>query len=199
MCGYSKPWIPYLTDQSQSGRTRSYRIVVAFGSAVGCILFCHHYCWIFFFGGDTDTTNKFSLMSMVSPFVLDQFDPEVCLGHLKRYSFKELRAATDHFNKRNILGIGGFGKVYKGDYYEAIVGDFGLAKLLDHRDSNVKKLHQDGKLHLMVDKDLKNNLDLVVLEEMVQVALLCTQFHPLHSPKMSEVMRMLEGDGLAEK
>ncbi|XP_059633703.1 protein NSP-INTERACTING KINASE 3-like isoform X2 [Cornus florida] len=310
--------------------------------------------------------------------VTDQYDPEVCLGHLRRYTFKELRTATDHFNSKNILGSGGFGIVYKGcindgtlvavkrlkDYnavggeiqfqtevemislavhrnllrllgfcmsenerllvypympngsvasrlrdhvrgrpildwsrrkrialgtarglvylheqcdpkiihrdvkaanilldedFEAIVGDFGLAKLLDHRDSHVttavrgtvghiapeylstgqssektdvfgfgilllelitgqkaldfgraakqkgvmldwvKKLHQDGKLNLMVDKNLKSNFDKVELEEMVQVALLCTQFNPSHRPKMSEILRMLEGDGLAEK
>lgn len=34
---------------------------------------------------------------------------------------------------------------------------------------------------------------------MVRVALLCTQYLPSHRPKMSEVVRMLEGDGLAEK
>nr|BAD18102.1 leucine-rich repeat receptor-like kinase [Ipomoea batatas] len=308
----------------------------------------------------------------------DNYDPEVCLGHLRRYTYKELRTATDHFNSKNILGRGGFGIVYKGslndgtivavkrlkDYnaaggeiqfqtevemislavhrnllrlwgfcstenerllvypympngsvasrlkdhvhgrpvldwsrrkrialgtarglvylheqcdpkiihrdvkaanilldedFEAVVGDFGLAKLLDHRESHVstavrgtvghiapeylstgqssektdvfgfgilllelitgqkavdfgrganqkgvildwvKTLHQEGKLNLMVDKDLKNNFDRVELEEMVQVALLCTQFNPSHRPKMSEVLRMLEGDGLAEK
>lgn len=51
----------------------------------------------------------------------------------------------------------------------------------------------------MVDKDLKGNFDRIELEEMVQVALLCTQFNPLHRPKMAEVLKMLEGDGLAEK
>lgn len=43
----------------------------------------------------------------------EHYDPEVRLGHLKRFSFKELRAATDHFNSKNILGRGGFGIVYK--------------------------------------------------------------------------------------
>jgi len=43
----------------------------------------------------------------------EHYDPEVRLGHLKRYSFKELRAATDHFSSKNILGRGGFGIVYK--------------------------------------------------------------------------------------
>ncbi|XP_010549936.1 PREDICTED: protein NSP-INTERACTING KINASE 1 [Tarenaya hassleriana] len=145
------------------------------------------------------------------------------------------------------------------DYCEAVVGDFGLAKLLDHQDSHVttavrgtvghiapeylstgqssektdvfgfgilllelitgqralefskaanqkgamlewvKKIHQDKKLEVLVDKDLKGNYDGIELEEMVKVALLCTQYLPGHRPKMSEVVRMLEGDGLAER
>uniref|UniRef100_A0A1J3IGJ7 non-specific serine/threonine protein kinase n=1 Tax=Noccaea caerulescens TaxID=107243 RepID=A0A1J3IGJ7_NOCCA len=310
--------------------------------------------------------------------VNEQYDPEVSLGHLKRYTFKELRSATNHFNSKNILGRGGYGIVYKGhlgdgslvavkrlkdcniaggevqfqtevetislalhrnllrlrgfcssnnerilvypympngsvasrlkDYikgepaldwsrrkkiavgtarglvylheqcdpkiihrdvkaanilldedFEAVVGDFGLAKLLDHRDSHVttavrgtvghiapeylstgqssektdvfgfgilllelitgqkaldfgrsshqkgvmldwvKKLHQEGKLKQLIDKDLNDKFDRVELEEIVQVALLCTQFNPSYRPKMSEVMKMLEGDGLAER
>ncbi|XP_057769871.1 protein NSP-INTERACTING KINASE 1-like [Salvia miltiorrhiza] len=145
------------------------------------------------------------------------------------------------------------------DYCEAVVGDFGLAKLLDHQDSHVttavrgtvghiapeylstgqssektdvfgfgilllelitgqralqfgksanqkgavldwvKNLHQDKKLEDLVDKDLKNNYDRIELEEIVKVALLCTQYLPGLRPKMSEVVRMLEGDGLAER
>nr|XP_043638991.1 protein NSP-INTERACTING KINASE 3-like isoform X2 [Erigeron canadensis] len=310
--------------------------------------------------------------------VNEHYDPEVCLGHLRRYTFKELRAATDHFNAKNILGKGGYGIVYKAtlndgttvavkrlidsntfggeiqfqtevetislavhrnllrlwgfcstenerllvypfmpngsvasrlkdniqgrpvldwlrrksialgtargllylheqcdpkiihrdvkaanilldEDFEAVVGDFGLAKLLDHRDSHVttavrgtvghiapeylstgqssdktdvfgfgilllelitgqkaldfgraanqkgimldwvKKLHLEGKLNLMVDKALQNEYDRVELQEMVQVALLCTQFSPGYRPKMSEVLRMLEGEGLVER
>ncbi|KAJ6799452.1 protein NSP-INTERACTING KINASE 3-like [Iris pallida] len=32
--------------------------------------------------------------------VNDQYDPEVRFGHLKRFSFKELRVATNHFNSK---------------------------------------------------------------------------------------------------
>ncbi|KAF5207216.1 Lrr receptor kinase serl2 [Thalictrum thalictroides] len=145
------------------------------------------------------------------------------------------------------------------EYFEAVVGDFGLAKLLDHQDSHVttavwgtvghiapeylstgqssektdvfgfgilllelitgqralefgkaadkkggmldwvKKIQQDKNLDALVDKDLKNNYDRIELEEMVQVALLCTQYLPGKRPKMSEVVRMLEGDGLVER
>lgn len=52
---------------------------------------------------------------------------------------------------------------------------------------------------MLIDKDLKTNYDVIELEEMVQVALLCTQYLPSHRPKMSEVIRMLQGDGLAER
>ena len=51
----------------------------------------------------------------------------------------------------------------------------------------------------MIDKDIKPDYDRVELEEMVQVALLCTRFNPGNRPKMSKVVRMLEGDGLAQR
>ncbi|GMY26267.1 protein NSP-INTERACTING KINASE 3 isoform X1 [Fagus crenata] len=359
-----------LKGQSDSGR-KSHNVAVAFGASFSSvfviILVVGFLVWW-----------RYRHNQQIFFDVNDQYDPEVCLGHLKRYTFRELRAATDHFNSKNILGRGGFGIVYKGclndgtlvavkrlkdfnaaageiqfqtevemislaihrnllrlcgfcstekerllvylympngsvasrlrdhihgrpaldwarrkrialgtarglvylheqcdpkiihrdvkaanilldEDFEAVVGDFGLAKLLDHRESHVttavrgtvghiapeylstgqssektdvfgygilllelitgqkaldfgrvanqkgvmldwvKKLHQEGKLSQMVDKDLKGNFDRVELEEMVQVALLCTQFNPTHRPKMSDVLKMLEGDGLAEK
>ncbi|KAE8691956.1 putative LRR receptor-like serine/threonine-protein kinase [Hibiscus syriacus] len=359
-----------LKAQSYSG-LKGHHVAVAFGASFGSAFFIVLFMALFVWW-------RYRQNQQIFFDVNEQYVLEVCLGHLKRYTFKELRAATDHFNSKNILGRGGFGIVYKGllndgtlvavkrlkDYniaggeiqfqtevetislavhrnllrlsgfcttenerllvypympngsvacrlrdnihrrtvldwtrrkrialgsarglvylheqcdpkiihrdvkaanilldedFEAVVGDFGLAKLLDHRDSHVttavrgtvghiapeylstgqssektdvfgfgilllelitgqkaldlgraanqkgvmldwvKKLHQEGKLSLLVDKDLKGNFDRIELEEMVQVALLCTQFNPLHRPKMSEVLRMLEGDGLAEK
>ncbi|KAK7407241.1 hypothetical protein VNO78_08980 [Psophocarpus tetragonolobus] len=359
-----------LKGQSDSGK-KSHHVALAFGASFGAafiiVIIVGFLVWW-----------RYRRNQQIFFDVNEHYDPEVRLGHLKRFSFKELRAATDHFNSKNILGRGGFGIVYKAclndgsvvavkrlkDYnvaggeiqfqtevetislavhknllrlsgfcstqherllvypympngsvasrlkdhihgrpaldwtrrkrialgtarglvylheqcdpkiihrdvkaanilldedFEAVVGDFGLAKLLDHRDSHVttavrgtvghiapeylstgqssektdvfgfgilllelitghkaldfgraanqkgvmldwvKKLHQDGRLSQMVDKDLKGNFDLIELEEMVQVALLCTQFNPSHRPKMSEVLKMLEGDGLAER
>ncbi|KAK1316878.1 putative LRR receptor-like serine/threonine-protein kinase [Acorus calamus] len=62
----------------------------------------------------------------------------------------------------------------------------------------VRKVWQERKLDLLVDKDLRpgsNSYDRIEVGEMVQVALLCTQYLPSHRPKMSEVVRMLEGMG----
>uniref|UniRef100_A0A803MSC2 non-specific serine/threonine protein kinase n=1 Tax=Chenopodium quinoa TaxID=63459 RepID=A0A803MSC2_CHEQI len=306
-------------------------------------------------------------------------DPEVHLGQLKRFSLRELQVATDSFSNKNILGRGGFGKVYKGrladgslvavkrlkeertpggelqfqtevemismavhrnllrlrgfcmtpterllvypymangsvasclrerppneppldwptrkrialgsarglsylhdhcdpkiihrdvkaanilldEEFEAVVGDFGLAKLMDYKDTHVttavrgtighiapeylstgkssektdvfgygimllelitgqrafdlarlandddvmlldwvKGLLKEKKLEMLVDPDLQNNYIEAEVEQLIQVALLCTQGNPLERPKMSEVVRMLEGDGLAER
>ncbi|PHT64181.1 Somatic embryogenesis receptor kinase 1 [Capsicum annuum] len=306
-------------------------------------------------------------------------DPEVHLGQLKRFSLRELQVATDNFSNKNILGRGGFGKVYKGrladgslvavkrlkeertqggelqfqtevemismavhrnllrlwgfcmtaterllvypymangsvasrlrerpesdpplgwpirkcialgsarglaylhdhcdpkiihrdvkaanilldEEYEAVVGDFGLAKLMDYKDTHVttavrgtighiapeylstgkssektdvfgygvtllelitgqrafdlarlandddvmlldwvKGLLKDEKYETLVDADLQGNYNEEEVKQLIQVALLCTQSSPMERPKMSEVVRMLEGDGLAER
>ncbi|KAL4320246.1 hypothetical protein GQ457_18G015040 [Hibiscus cannabinus] len=306
-------------------------------------------------------------------------DPEVHLGQLKRFSLRELQVATDCFSNKNILGKGGFGKVYKGrladgslvavkrlkeertqggelqfqtevelismavhrnllrlrgfcmspterllvypfmangsvasclrersesqraldwdirkqialgsarglaylhdhcnpkiihrdvkaanilldEEFEAVVGDFGLAKLMDYKDTHVttavrgtighiapeylstgkssektdvfgygvmllelitgqrafdlarlandddvmlldwvKGLLKDRKLEILVDADLDGNYIDAQVEQLIQVALLCTQGSPMERPKMADVVRMLEGDGLAER
>ncbi|KAL3520055.1 hypothetical protein ACH5RR_018204 [Cinchona calisaya] len=43
-----------------------------------------------------------------------QQDYEFDIGHLKRFTFRELQVATNNFSSKNILGQGGFGVVYKG-------------------------------------------------------------------------------------
>ncbi|KAK2655737.1 hypothetical protein Ddye_008789 [Dipteronia dyeriana] len=67
--------------------------------------------------------------------------------------------------------------------------------LLDH----VKKLEREKKLDAIVDHNLDNGYNIQEVETMIQVALLCTQASPEDRPAMSEVVRMLEGEGLAER
>ncbi|XAR49427.1 Non-specific serine/threonine protein kinase [Bertholletia excelsa] len=307
-------------------------------------------------------------------------DPEVHLGQLRKFSLRELLVATDNFSNNNLLGKGGFGKVYKGrladgslvavkklkeersptgqqqflteiemismavhrnllrlrgfcmtatervlvypymvngsvasclrerpasrpnvldwpkrrnialgtarglsylhehcdpkiihrdvkaanilldEEFEAVVGDFGLAKLMDYKDTHVttavrgtighiapeylstgkssdktdvfgygvmlletitgqrafdlarlandddvmlldwvKRLLTEKRLDMLVDKDLEGHYVEEEVEGLIQVALLCTQNTAAERPKMSEVVRMLEGDGLAER
>ncbi|KAL6180474.1 hypothetical protein ACLB2K_047137 [Fragaria x ananassa] len=144
--------------------------------------------------------------------------------------------------------------------FEAVVGDFGLAKLMDYKDTHVttavrgtighiapeylstgkssektdvfgygvmllelitgqrafdlarlandddvmlldwvKGLLKDRRLEALVDADLQGNYIDEEVEQLIQVALLCTSGSPGERPKMSEVVRMLEGDGLAER
>ncbi|CAE6257263.1 unnamed protein product [Arabidopsis arenosa] len=41
-------------------------------------------------------------------------DRKISFGQLKRFSLREIQLATDSFNESNLIGQGGFGKVYRG-------------------------------------------------------------------------------------
>ncbi|KAE9602748.1 hypothetical protein Lal_00049415 [Lupinus albus] len=66
--------------------------------------------------------------------------------------------------------------------------------LIDH----VKKLVRENRVGDIVDKNLEN-YDTKEVETIIQVALLCTQGFPEDRPTMSEVLKMLQGIGLADK
>lgn len=51
----------------------------------------------------------------------------------------------------------------------------------------------------IVDRNLSRNYDGQEVEIMIQVALLCTQASPEDRPTMSEVVRMLDGEGLTQR
>ncbi|KAJ1402268.1 Serine-threonine/tyrosine-protein kinase, catalytic domain [Sesbania bispinosa] len=88
---------------------------------------------------------------------------------------------------------------------EVITGQtaFDLARLADNDDARlllwVKGLLKEERLETLVDANLQGKYNEEEVKQIIQVALLCTQDSPLERPKMSEVVRMLEGDGLAEK
>ncbi|KAI3497458.1 hypothetical protein L1887_40071 [Cichorium endivia] len=63
----------------------------------------------------------------------------------------------------------------------------------------VKGLLRDKKLEVLLDADLECSYSKDVVEELIQIALLCTQVSPLERPKMSKVVKLLEGDGLEER
>jgi len=65
----------------------------------------------------------------------------------------------------------------------------------------VKGLLKKKSLEVLIDPDIGMDYNYIESEvqSLIQVALLCTQGSPMDRPQMSEVVRMLEGDGLAER
>ncbi|CAL5379825.1 unnamed protein product [Camellia sinensis] len=84
---------------------------------------------------------------------------------------------------------------------ELIIGQraFDLARLANDDDVMwldwVKGLLKDRKVETLVDADIQGNCVKDEVEQLIQVALFFTLSSPMERPKISEVVRMLEGMG----
>jgi len=180
--------------------------------------------------------------------------------HIALGSARGLAYLHDHCDPKIIHRDVKAANILLDEEFEAAVGDFGLAKLMDYKDTHVttavrgtighiapeylstgkasvetdvfsygvmllelitgqrafdlgrvanyydamlldwvKGLMAAMKLESLVDADLQGNYKNEEVERFIQMALLCTQRSPHKRPKMSEVVRMLESDGLAER
>ncbi|KAJ0082099.1 hypothetical protein Patl1_12414 [Pistacia atlantica] len=63
----------------------------------------------------------------------------------------------------------------------------------------VRKFETEKRLDAIIDPNLNRSYNFQEVEIMIQIAWLCTQQLPEARPAMSEVVCMLEGEGLAER
>ncbi|KAF2288794.1 hypothetical protein GH714_014171 [Hevea brasiliensis] len=108
---------------------------------------------------------------------------QIALGSAKGLSYLH-----EHCNPRIIHCDVKAANIFLDDNFEAFVGDFA-----------VKRFVKENKLEVLVDPNLGNNYVGAEIEQLMQIALLCTHGLPEYRPKMSEVVRMVESVGLAER
>ncbi|KAF9666959.1 hypothetical protein SADUNF_Sadunf16G0282800 [Salix dunnii] len=113
------------------------------------------------------------------------------------FTFRDLTSATRNFNHENLIGEGGFGRVYKGIIQKT--NQVVAVKQLDrngfqgNREFLATPLFKDRrKFTLMADPLLQGNYPLKGLYQALAVAAMCLQEEASTRPLMSDVVTALE-------
>ncbi|XXG86703.1 hypothetical protein AAC387_Pa11g1547 [Persea americana] len=100
-----------VSRDSTPGVVRKSKFGVVVGGAVGGALLALSIGAIFVYRNCRDHGAKHN---DVFVDVAGEDECKISFGQLRRFSWRELQVATDNFNENNIIGQGGFGKVYRG-------------------------------------------------------------------------------------
>ncbi|KAF8700218.1 hypothetical protein HU200_034596 [Digitaria exilis] len=96
--------------------------------------------------------------------VSGQDDHRLEFGQIKRFSWRELQIATNNFSEQNVLGKGGFGKVYKG-----VLSGPDSIKIAVKRLLNVES--RDGELAFLTEVEL---ISIAVHKNILRLIGFCT-------------------------
>ncbi|CAI9776983.1 unnamed protein product [Fraxinus pennsylvanica] len=134
-------------------------------------------------------------------------------GMPTRFSFEELKNATENFNKK--LGEGGFGSVFQGTLKDGTEIAGPKPSCDQHERRNFEKSEPEDDRHLlslfktkaqngqwldMIDKHTEDmQFHGAEVVEMMQVAVWCLQGYYANRPSMSTVIKVLEGVKDVEK
>ncbi|CAN0853508.1 Probable LRR receptor-like serine/threonine-protein kinase At5g45780 [Linum grandiflorum] len=200
---------PYMPNGSAADRLRetfgdrpclswNRRIRIALGAARG-LLYLHEQCNPRIIHRDVKAANILldeSFEAVVGDFglakLLDRMDSHVTtavrgtIGHIA----PEYLSTGQSSEKTDVFGFGIL-------LLELITGQKALDAGNDHifcsSIMQVKTLFEEKRLEMLIDRDLKGCFESSELETTVELALQCTQSHPALRPKMSEVLKVLDG------
>ncbi|MCO5550446.1 hypothetical protein L7F22_003933 [Adiantum nelumboides] len=198
---------PYMRNGSVASRLRekppldwATRKKIAFGSARG-LVYLHEQCDPKIIHGDVKAANI--LLDDADEAIVADFGLAKFLDHSVSHVTTAVRGTIGYIAPESLSGqISAKTDVYSYGILllELVAGQtkigFRGQKLVDW----VKKLLEEKRLHELVpEDDRKKGFEVEELERMVKVALLSTSLPYAERPKMSEVLQMLEGEGVEER
>ncbi|KAL0646848.1 hypothetical protein Bca4012_045139 [Brassica carinata] len=101
------------------------------------------------------------------------------------FTYNEISKATKDFDQENIVGIGGYSEVYRGD-------------LCDGRRIAAKPALETGNTRELVDPKLQEKYDDQQMNRLVLTASHCVQQSPILRPTMTQVLELLTNGNEAE-